>query len=289
MTSGYFIYNKSLSTDKFLKLKEAFFSESKNQNIELQFVDNSKSYQMIFDGLFIKKDFVIFWDKDVKLAQILENAGHFVFNNSEAIFNCDDKSKTYMKLLNKNIEQPLTIISPLIFFNSLYKDDEFIDYCIKKLGLPLVIKECFGSFGEQVYLAENKNQIINILQKIGVKPLILQKYIKTSYGRDIRIEVIGNEVVASVYRENKNNDFRANITNGAIAEDFAPNRDQINMALTACKILNLDFAGVDILFGENDKPILCEVNSNAYPLNVQKITGVNIVEKILLYIKNKVS
>ena len=60
------------------------------------------------------------------------------------------------------------------------------------------------------------------------------------------------------------------------------------MALNVCKILGLDFAGVDILFGENDEPILCEVNSSAYPLNVQKITGVNIVKKTLEYIKKKI-
>ena len=48
--------------------------------------------------------------------------------------------------------------------------------------------------------------------------------------------------------------------------------------------MNLDFAGVDILFGENDEPILCEVNSNAHFKNILDCTGVNVAQCILDYI-----
>ena len=255
----------------------------------MEFVSNSLALQMIFDNKFNNYDFILFWDKDIKLAKLLEDKGHIVINSSRAISLCDDKSKTYISLLNHNIKQPLTIISPMIYYGAIDSDMSFIDFSIEKLGFPMVVKECFGSFGEQVYLANNKDDLLSLIKKIGTKPFILQEFIKTSFGKDLRIEIIGGEVVATVFRQNENNDFRANITNGAKASKYNPNLKQIDMAINVCKILGLDFAGVDILFGENDEPILCEVNSNAYPLNVQKITGVNIVKKTLEHIKKKIS
>ena len=285
---GYFIYNRFLNTEKFSNLRNAFSQEAKLLNIDIEFCDNSKSMQLLCDNKFPKNDFVLFWDKDIKLAKMLENEKHLVINNSAAIELCDDKSKTYICLYNNHIKQPVTIIAPLIFYGTVDIDTSFIDFSINKLGLPMIVKECFGSFGEQVYLVKDKDDLVRQIKKIGTKPFLLQEFVETSFGRDVRIEVIGNEVVASIYRVNKNDDFRANITNGAIAENYKPTDDQVAMALSACKVLNLDFAGVDILFGDNDEPILCEVNSNAYPLNVQKVTGVNIVNKTLVYIKNKV-
>ena len=280
---GYFIYNRQLVSDKFIKLFDCFKEESKRLNIDLAFVDNVNANILFSDNKFEIKDFVIFWDKDVKLCKLLEDSGHKVFNNRISIEICDDKSKTYISLLNRNINQPTTIISPLIFNNSIVNNNDFIDYSVDKLSFPIVVKECFGSFGQQVYLAKDRKELAVILDKLGCKPFILQEFISTSFGKDIRVEVVGDEVVATVMRENKN-DFRANITNGGTAYNYNLNNKQKEMALKVTKILDLHFAGVDILFGENDEPILCEVNSNAYPINVQNITGVNIVSKILEYI-----
>ena len=43
-------------------------------------------------------DFVLFWDKDVRLARMLEQAGLPVFNSSRAIALCDDKTLTHLAL-----------------------------------------------------------------------------------------------------------------------------------------------------------------------------------------------
>ena len=48
--------------------------------------------------------------------------------------------------------------------------------------------------------------------------------------------------------------------------------------------LGLDFAGVDILFGEEEEPILCEVNSNAHFKNIYDCTGINVADAIISYI-----
>lgn len=285
--TGYFIYNKQFVSNKFLILFDCFKTESKKLNIDLEFLDNFETFKKISVCSLEVKDFVIFWDKDIKLAKMLEDLGHKVFNNSKAIEICDDKAKTYISLLDNKIKQPKTIVFPLIYNGSIASYNDFIEFSINNISFPIVIKECFGSFGQQVYLSKNKEELVKIIDSLGTKPFILQELIKTSIGKDLRLEVIGDEIVATVIRENKN-DFRANLTNGGIASKYNPSLKQMEMALNVSKYLNLDFAGVDILFGENAEPVLCEVNSNAYPINVQNITGVNIVNKILNYIIRKI-
>ena len=80
------------------------------------------------------------------------------------------------------------------------------------------------------------------------------------------------------------NDFRANITNGGQMFNYEPSEEEVEMAREVMEHLGLDFAGVDILFGEKG-PILCEVNSNAHFKNIYDCTGVNVAECIVEYIE----
>ena len=284
---SYLIYNKYYNNSKSKLLYDRIFDVGKDMGISFIMLDNSEANIKLSNNKLQEVDFVLFWDKDVKLARELEKLHYKVFNNSAAIEICDDKSKTFLFLKNTNIKIPKTIVSPLIYYGSIEEDDEFINNAISIIKFPMIVKECYGSYGMQVYKVDNIDDLKKLIKVLGTKPFIIQEFIKTSYGRDIRVEVVGGNVVASVLRENKNNDFRANITNGAIAEKVIINKDQEKMALDACKYLGLDFGGIDILFGENDEPIFCEANSNAYPLNVSNVTGIDIIKEILIYIKNK--
>ena len=131
---------------------------------------------------------------------------------------------------------------------------------IDEIGWPIVIKEAYGSFGEQVYLANNLQEANRIIDRLGYKDFLIQEFIASSKGKDIRINVVGDKAVASMLRENKN-DFRSNISNGGNGTNYSPKQEYINLAIKAKKALGLDFAGVDVLFGGNG-PIICEINSN---------------------------
>jgi RimK family alpha-L-glutamate ligase len=118
--------------------------------------------------------------------------------------------------------------------------------------------------------------------------MLFQEFIKSSKGKDLRLQVVGNQVVAAMYRYSENGDFRANITNGGKMKLFDPSEEQVELAIKCCKIIGLDFAGVDILFGENQEPIVCEVNSNAHFKNIFDCTGINVADCILEYIIKRI-
>lgn len=223
-----------------------------------------------------KADFVLFWDKDINLAARLEMSGLPVFNSTKSIDLCDDKAKTYLAL-NGIVKQPKTLIAPKTYFKADFT--RFVDGAVNILGLPLVFKECFGSFGEQVYLCKSK---ADVLTHITEKPFILQEFIADSAGRDIRIEVVGGKIAAAVRRENKN-DFRANVTNGGHMAPYTPTDSEKETAICACNALGLTFGGVDILAGG----FLCEVNSNAHIINIMNCTGTDIAPLIFEEIRSR--
>ncbi|MBR2190230.1 MAG: RimK family alpha-L-glutamate ligase, partial [Eubacterium sp.] len=64
--------------------------------------------------------------------------------------------------------------------------------------------------------------------------------------------------------------------------------EEKEIAIKACKKIDLDFAGVDIIWNEDGKPLLCEINSNAHFKNIFDCTGVDAADAIIKYILKKI-
>ncbi len=280
---GWLVVNGFLQTNKFLGLYEYLLAAAKSEGIELILKTSAELCNCLDEPLQEKPDFAIFWDKDYPLARRLQGAGVRLFNNAEGIRLCDDKILTALTLQGK-VAMPKTVIAPKTFDGVGYTDLAFLRVAEEKLGFPMVVKEAFGSFGQQVYLAQDGVQLRSIVEKIGAKPFLMQEFILSSKGRDLRINVVGGKVVGAMLRENSG-DFRSNISGGGTGKSYSPTKAQAEMALRACEALGLDFAGVDVLFGENGEPLLCEVNSNPHFKSSLEYTGVDVALEIIRYIK----
>ncbi len=250
-------------------------SESSEHNKEHRKARNEELY------------FILFWDKDTRLARHLEQQGYQVFNSSEAIAACDDKALTHLALMKEGIPMPRTIIAPKTFDNIGYTNEHFLKEVSDRLGYPMVVKECFGSFGQQVYLAKDPEELKTLVRRIGTRPMLYQEFIASSAGKDVRLQVVGGRVIASMYRYSENGDFRANLSIGGKMLPYEPTKEQCELAVRCCEILGLDYAGVDLLFGEKGETLVCEVNSNAHFKNIYDCTGVNAADAILSHIVNK--
>lgn len=286
MNNGWLVVNGYITNPKFLEIYQWLMEAGERKGYAIERKTNIELMEMFCNGTWTevdKPDFVIFWDKDVRLASLMEECGFRLFNSAEGIAVCDDKSMTYIRLKNAGVRMPKTWVAPKTFAKDGYDKLEFFENAAKELGCPLIVKESFGSFGFQVYMANNWEELKAIIADLKNRPFIMQEYIASSWGRDIRIQMVGDEAVACMYRYN-DDDFRANITNGGKMKPYQPNEAQIEMARKACKSLGLDFAGVDILFGEDGEPVLCEVNSNAHFKNIYDCTGVNVADAIMSYV-----
>lgn len=290
--TGILIINEFLHSEKFNEIHTWLMEAAKKYNIKMLLKTNA---EILIDISTVPSkehkeqiaDFVLFWDKDVRLAYYLEQLGYPVFNSSKAIELCDDKSLTHLTLMNCNVPMPRTIIAPKTFENIGYTNYDFLTEVAHSIGFPLVIKESFGSFGQQVYLVKDYNELMEKVKQIGTRPILFQQFIKSSFGRDIRIQVVGKQVIASMYRYSEDGDFRANLSIGGKMKALQPTKEQCELALRCCEKIGLDFAGVDLLFGKEDSPVVCEVNSNAHFKNIFDCTGVNAADAIIEHITVK--
>ena len=283
MMEGWLVINSFMENDKFKHLYEMLLSAFAKRDVILKMKKASDLSLEVGEIIKEKPAFIIFWDKDIYLAERLEEMGFRLFNNKEAIALCDNKILMYQKLEAANIRIPRTFIAPKTFTGLGYNDLSFLKKVSKEIGYPMVIKEAYGSFGEQVYLASDEKEAINIIKNINDKDFLMQEYIASSKGRDVRLNVVGGKVIVSMLRENQN-DFRSNISSGGKGHLYEPDEDFKKMAIKACEALNLDFAGVDIMFDKNQRPILCEVNSNPQFASTLKATGVDLSNYIADYI-----
>jgi RimK family alpha-L-glutamate ligase len=285
---GLLIVNEFLHSNKFNEIHTWLLDAAQKHGVQMEICTNARILIDLSDHHSDKiADFVLFWDKDVKLAAYLEQLGYPVFNRAKAIEICDDKALTHLALVNKEIPMPRTIIAPKTFDNIGYTNYDFLEEAGRRLGYPMVIKECFGSFGQQVYLVHTMEEAKERMEEIGAKPVLFQEFIQTSFGRDIRLQVVGGQVIAGMYRYSENGDFRANLSIGGRMLAYEPTERQKELAIRCCEIIGLDFAGVDILFGEQEEPMVCEVNSNAHFKNIFDCTGVNAADAIIEHILQK--
>ena len=290
---GWIVYNAFLG-EKFSEqvaqliaaMKKAGCELIPKRNTELMYIVGSGGMRLL--GAEPLPELVLFWDKDIRLAQALESMGLRLFNSSRAIELCDDKSLTHFELQKAGIPMPDTIIVPKTFEGVGYGSLDFLAGAAEALGFPMVVKEWFGSFGQQVYLAENMEQLCGLVRRTSPRPLLLQRMVTESRGEDVRINVVGGKVAAAMRRRAKAGDFRSNVSNGGTAEAYEPDDEQKALAIRCCELLGLDFGGVDILFGR-DGPIVCEVNSNAHMKNIRAATGIDVAECIAEHIVTTMS
>ncbi len=281
---GYIIINGFLREEKFFSLYSALKQSADKAGLQLELKTNIELMCDIASGKTVANEalppFAIFWDKDVRLAKTLEAAGMKLFNSASAIELCDDKSLTHIALMNR-VPQPKTVLIPLTFPRVGYTDCTFLEKIADYLGFPFVIKQCFGSFGEGVYLAGNMEEAKAALMKTAGGAAIAQQYIASSFARDIRAYVVGDKVAAAMLRHNESGDFRANVAQGGKADAYTLSEAQAVLAVKTAQLLGCTFAGVDLLFGENGEMTVCEVNSNAHFAGISAATGVNIADKII--------
>ena len=211
-----------------------------------------------------------------------ERMGVTVINSSDAIDNVKDKLYSHQILAESNLDIPKTMLlkHPI--------DVEFVD---KNIGFPAIVKTISGSYGRGVFLAETKKQFKQLLSMAELtKPkynIIVQEFIKDTWGKDLRVLVVNNKVVGCMMRQATDDDFRANLTRGGEGFPYETNEQIEWLSVESTKALNLDISGVDLLFNNGGYKI-CEVNSNPGFQGMEQYTGKNIAGEIVSFIKLKV-
>lgn len=231
-------------------------------------------------------DFIVFLDKDRYAAYGLEKMGYRLFNSARSIELCDDKMATYLALVNQGIPMPYTVTPPLDYVEQ-ENDEDYLSAIANQLGYPLIAKLNYGSLGNNVFLLQNLTELKEFDKQHLRLPRLYQRFIVSSAGMDYRLIYVGGEFVAGMKRVNPF-DFRSNVAQGGHGEKVDILDSYIKLGKRCVDLLGLDYAGVDILIGQQGEPIVCEVNSNAFIEGIEKTTGINVAKEYALYIKKTI-
>ena len=192
----------------------------------------------------------------------------------EGLTTARNKYLTLQALYAANVRIPESVL-----IASRIKTQEPTEY----LSPPLVMKLLSGTQGIGVMRVRDVKEagpIIDTLSELD-QMICLQKFLPNP-GEDIRVFLVGGEVVAAMKRKAAPNEWRSNIHIGGRGTAHKPTREESEAATKAAEAVGVEIAGVDLISVENE-PYVIEVNASPGFHGLLEATGINAAEKIASY------
>lgn len=213
----------------------------------------------------------------------LEYAGVPTFNCSVAIEAVKDKMFLSQILAHHHLPTPKTM---------LVKFPVSITTVERELGFPLLIKNISGARGVGIHLCESALSFRDVIELIathdvGHQQMLLQEFIANSYGRDLRVLVLGGKIIGCMQRTSRNS-FKANYSLGGDVAPFPVTAEIARLAIDCAHLFNLEIAGIDLLFDKQGFTI-CEANSSPGFKGMEQAIGEDIASQLLKFIAKKVN
>jgi RimK family alpha-L-glutamate ligase len=181
----------------------------------------------------------------------LERRGVQVINRFLALMAAHDKLSTALFLGRAGVEQPATA--------------HVRDATVPSFGPPYVVKPRFGSWGRDVYLCGDEDELRARLERLEHRHwfrrqgALVQSLVEPT-GRDLRVLVAAGRVVGAVERHALPGEWRTNVALGALRRRVSAPPAARTLALRAVVALGLDLAGVDIASEATGRSFVLEIN-----------------------------
>ncbi|MHA2185866.1 MAG: RimK family alpha-L-glutamate ligase, partial [Promethearchaeota archaeon] len=199
-----------------------------------------------------------------------------LINSRESLEIASDKFLTSVFLENHQISTPKTIVC---------EDPHKALDAFDELGGDCVLKPLYGSKGIGITRLNDKAFAENVIFSLGQlhQVFYLQEFIAHN-NRDIRILVLGDKVIAGMYRVGDS--WKTNIYAGAKAEPLKITDEIEELAIKAARVTKTEIAGVDLLESERGNLVI-EVNSIPGFTALQKVSDINLAGEIVNYFLSK--
>jgi len=202
-----------------------------------------------------------------------------MMNSYDAARICGDKMLTSIELAKAGVPTPRTYVA---------LTPETARQAAGKLGFPLVMKPTTGSWARMVHKINDRDALDAALEsreEMGSpsqKVYYLQEHIKKP-GRDLRAFVVGNEVIAAIYRHStEKSGWLTNTSRGGTASNCPVTPELRELSLKAVSFLDEGIYGVDLMESANGM-VVHEVNHTTEFRNSSPVTGVDIGDKMIEY------
>jgi ribosomal protein S6--L-glutamate ligase len=207
----------------------------------------------------------------ISLIEHMEVAGIRVVNPCYAFRRARDKYATQYTLEAASLPIPTT-----------YTTESMSDaYHVSEIYGDFIYKPILSSMGKGSMRFSDPDLAYNAYKMLDRynQPLILQKYVQNP-GRDIRVFVIGDEVVGSAYKYKAEGKWKTNVAQGGRMVDEKVPENILELGLSATHAMGLDYSGVDVMESP-DGPVILEVNGSPGWQALNPAANIKVAEEIV--------
>ena len=209
----------------------------------------------------------------ISLLEHMEVVGIRMVNPSYAFRRARDKYATQYVLAAAGLPIPTT-----------YTTESLADaYTASEMYGEFIYKPILSSMGKGSLKFSDPDLAYNAYKMLDrfSQPFILQKYVPNP-GRDIRVFVIGDQVVGSAYKYKPEGKWKTNVAQGGTMTGEKVPDEILDLGLEATHVLGLDYSGVDVIESP-DGPVVLEVNASPGWQALNLAAGINVAEEIVRY------
>lgn len=206
----------------------------------------------------------------------LEGLGARVINCLQTGILAGNKLFTHMLLARAGVRTPRA--------TAAFSKDAALSH-LRETGLPAVIKPTVGSWGRLVSKLTDMDAAEGIIEgRESMYPIhhthYLEEFVKRP-PRDIRAIVVGDEVVAAIYRTSEGDNWKTNTALGGRADPCKVTQEMERICAKAREAVHGDIIGVDLMEDESRGLVVHEINNTTEYKNTVRVCGVDIPRMML--------
>ena len=237
---------------------------------------NTESKKSDFDFGDVVLERCVSYFRGLHFTACLEFLGVPVINSFEVANNCGNKMITSLLLKKHNVPTPKTYFS--------FSSDAALEN-LEKTGYPMVIKPVVGSWGRGVMPLKDRDTADAIIEvrELNDGPLDRIYYLQEMVNRpprDIRVIVVGDQVVAAMYRTSSGS-FKTNIALGAEPVVCEITKELEDVCMRAAKAVGGGILGVDVMEDKKRGLVVHEVNNTVEFKGLAKVAKKDIPKEMI--------
>lgn len=261
--------------------EKALFDTSKKKGADIKMV-NCKNLFLNLDqtkenfGTVIQR--CVSYYRSLHSTAALEGKGVNVINCLNTSIFAGNKLFTHMLLQKNGIPTP---------FSTVAFSEESALAALESQGYPMVLKPTVGSWGRLIALLKDRDSAEGIMESRERMYPIYQVYYLEEFvqrpPRDIRAIMIGDKVVAAIYRYSGDSQWKTNMALGGRAEECKVTKELEDICMRAKNAVQGQIVGVDLMESKEKGLLVHEVNNTTEYKNTVRVTGVDIPALMIDY------
>jgi len=254
--------------------EKALLEAGKKKNVNLEMVDckklsldldkNSEQYGTVLQRC-------VSYYRNLHSTAALEGLGVNVINSLNTGIFAGNKLFTHMLLQKHGIPTPFAFVA--------FSMEAALE-TLEKHGYPQVIKPIIGSWGRMISKINDTDSAEGILEsREKMYPIYqvhyLEEFVKRP-PRDIRAIVIGDKVVAAIYRNSGDGSWKTNMALGGVAEPCNVSNEMEEICIRAKNAVQGQIVGVDLMESKDSGLVVHEVNNTTEYKNTVRVCDVDV-------------